>query len=431
VPPAEAMRLSPMTKNLKSDYSTRKHTAMDFLPSTKRFKFGQNGRVPSSQGKQRSLQTAEDCSGPFLNAISNMTIDFRSTDVSITINQILKEPFSTEQYRSIYLDLLTNNERLPDLTCTTEIEIPNEPLSPTTSPQPSTVNVIGTIVPTVSSSSNETKNRTTFPTISPPPSLPTGMVDDIFIDDLGVRRSGPLYERICDGLSSSVLKEISTEFDVTFVFGVETTTSSYDYIDDLEIVVLDFVSASVLECIDDKEQSVQLLRRDDTIPSRGVVRVRYPSQGKITTIARCESTLPNAQGCAVFTLKLLITVIDMPESEVHGDILNLLADAMDKRIFEEIVPELITLNYLGPDPGEEVVISELAGSSNHDSSAIGLVFGVTFCAALLLMMMLIAFSLSRDEMVRKLRILFCRRRTVPNSDPSSDEVIALDTASPS
>lgn len=286
IPPAEATKLSPMTKNLKSDYSTGKHTAMDFLPSTKRFKFGQNDRIPSSQGKSRSLQTAEDCSGPFLSAISNMTIDFRSTDVSITIDQILKEPFSTEQYRNIYLNLLTNDGQLPNLTCTTEIEIPNEPQSPTTSPQPSTGNIIGTIVPTVSSSSNETKSITTFPTFSPPPSLPTGMVDDIFIDDLGMRRSGPLYERICGGLSSSVLKGISTEFDVAFVFGVETTTSSYDYIDDLEILVLDFVSASVLECIDDEEQSLQLLRREDTIPSRGVVRVRYPPQGKITSMGK-------------------------------------------------------------------------------------------------------------------------------------------------
>lgn len=121
----------------------------------------------------------------------------------------------------------------------------------------------------------------------------------------------------------------------------------------------------------------------------------------------------------------------MPESEVHSNILNLLADAMDKRIFEDIVPELITLNYLGPDPEEELVLAEVAGSSNQDSSAIGLVFGVTFCAALVLLMMLIAFSLSRDEIFRKLRILFCKRRTVPTSDLSSDEVIALDTASPS
>ncbi len=456
IPPAEVKRISPVTKSTASDYFNEKHNAMDFLPSMKRFKFGQNGRIPSSEGKRRSLQ---DCSGPFLSAITNMTVDFRATNLSVTIDQILAEPFSTEEYRNIYLNLLTTNGQLPDLTCTSEIEIPNEPPSPTTTSQPSPMSVIGTIVPTLSSSSNETNGTKIFPTASPPPSVPSGMVDDIFIDDASVRRSGTLYERSCDGSFSSLQEGIFTEFEVAFAFGVEVTTSSYDYIDDLEIVVLDFVSASVLQCIGDTEKSLQLLRREDTIPSHGVVRVRYPPLGKISsigkvqfcisapfvfvllsqclqridipTVAHCEPTLPSAQGCAVLTLKLLITFIDMPESEVHNDILNLLADATEKDIFEEFVPEVITLNYLGPDPEVELVLSESVGSSNENSSTVGLVFGVTFCAAMVLMMMLFAFPLSRDEMINKLRVLFCRQRTVSRSNSSYDEVTALDTACPS
>ncbi|KAL7469466.1 hypothetical protein ACHAXS_009719 [Conticribra weissflogii] len=425
IPPAEVKRISPVTKSTASDYFNEKHNAMDFLPSMKRFKFGQNDRIPSSEGKRRSLQ---DCSGPFLSAITNMTVDFRATNLSVTIDQILAEPFSTEEYRNIYLNLLTTNGQLPDLTCTSEIEIPNEPPSPTTTSQPSPMSVIGTIVPTLSSSSNETNGTKIFPTASPPPSVPSGMVDDIFIDDASVRRSGTLYERSCDGSFSSLQEGIFTEFEVAFAFGVEVTTSSYDYIDDLEIVVLDFVSASVLQCIGDTEKSLQLLRREDTIPSHGVVRVRYPPLGKISSIAHCEPTLPSAQGCAVLTLKLLITFIDMPESEVHNDILNLLADATEKDIFEEFVPEVITLNYLGPDPEVELVLSESVGSSNENSSTVGLVFGVTFCAAMVLTMMLFAFPLSRDEMINKLQVLFCRQRRVSRSNPSLDEVAALDTS---
>lgn len=91
------------------------------------------------------------------------------------------------------------------------------------------------------------------------------------------------------------------EFEVSFVYGVETLTEEGTYIGNLESLILDLVAKSVLRC-SNKEQvvvssveAVQQLRSagvgegGEFMEYIGVVKIRYPRRGEVTTI--CKSIL--------------------------------------------------------------------------------------------------------------------------------------------
>ena len=70
--------------------------------------------------------------------------------------------------------------------------------------------------------------------------------------------------------------------------------------------------------------------------------------------AKCDPLSPQARGCTILTSKLIITSIFAPVQEFHRDILALLAESMKEHIFNEFIPEIQTISFLGPDP--EVVM---------------------------------------------------------------------------
>jgi hypothetical protein len=77
------------------------------------------------------------------------------------------------------------------------------------------------------------------------------------------------------------------EFELSFVYGVESSSNDVcEYTDDLENLVLDFVASTVLICTGESDtfavQRSQHLAGE--IRDSGVVRIRYPEYGEITTI---------------------------------------------------------------------------------------------------------------------------------------------------
>ena len=166
-----------------------------------------------------------------------------------------------------------------------------------------------------------------------------------------LRMNSPdLYERKCDGL----LPELSQEYELSFEFAVESKHDIVaDFVGDLESMILDFLSLSVLRC-----------REDDS-----VVRIRYP--GRTTTMMNCDSTSPLAQSCVVLSTKLLVTSNDGASiSEAHRDILTVLQDAFDEGTFIEFIPELITSSYLGPEPAEAFSFIESEEAVGSSSAAV-------------------------------------------------------------
>ena len=57
-------------------------------------------------------------------------------------------------------------------------------------------------------------------------------------------------------------------------------------------------------------------------------------------------------GCAILISKLIITSAGVPYVKVHHDILLILEDMFKESKVAEVVPEILSTSYLGPDPAK-------------------------------------------------------------------------------
>ena len=169
-----------------------------------------------------------------------------------------------------------------------------------TTTSPTLVVVIGTLPP--SSSANTGPPVSSVPTASdgtpppasggtsaPVPATPTGLTssptlsDDIF--DTTRMIDLEANERHCNDKLETMFHEAFEEFELSFVYGVEATTEDASFVDEMENLILDFVATSVLRCAGEGEaQAVQLRSRG--VDDVGVVRIRYPKHGEVTSICK-------------------------------------------------------------------------------------------------------------------------------------------------
>jgi hypothetical protein len=97
-----------------------------------------------------------------------------------------------------------------------------------------------------------------------------------------------MIERQCsDDVLAAVLSEADEEFEVSFVYGLETSTDDASFIiDNMETMILDFVATSVLRCSGDAQAVQSRSREGRELRGVGVVRVRYPEDGLRTSICK-------------------------------------------------------------------------------------------------------------------------------------------------
>lgn len=115
--------------------------------------------------------------------------------------------------------------------------------------------------------------------------------------------------------------------------------------------------------------------------------------------------------------KLLVTSIGVPQSNVHNNILMVLADAFEGSTFLEFVPELVAISYLGPDPTASALVEteatdEEAGKTS--STVLVVVFSVV-CVVLLLQLIMCAAFPSKGKALFDRVASFCKRK---NQNPS-------------
>jgi hypothetical protein len=124
-----------------------------------------------------------------------------------------------------------------------------------------------------------------------PTSSPT-ISDDIF--EVKQRTIDPdANERECSDVLRALPQETAKEFEVSFEYGVESTSRDIsDLIVEMESLILDFVATSVLRCAGvGSAQAVQLRSvGGGAIGYVGVVRIRFPEYGEVTSI--CERVWP-------------------------------------------------------------------------------------------------------------------------------------------
>lgn len=159
---------------------------------------------------------------------------------------------------------------------------------------------------------------------------------------------------------------------MSFEYGIESTSKDVsDLIDEMESLILDFVATSALRCArEGNAQAVQLRSGGkDAIGYAGVVRIRYPVYGEVTSITNCDPrTATHAQGCEILNSKLLVTSIGVSISKIHSDIITVLSDAFRENIFIEFIPELLDTFFLGPDP-EAMTLSASAADADDSADA--------------------------------------------------------------
>jgi hypothetical protein len=183
---------------------------------------------------------------------------YSTTNPVTTFDEIIKLPFSTAAFQDRFInDYLKANDAnggFATLKCVSGLMIPAPP--GTTSPT-------GTNVPS---------------------SVPTEFVDDIL-----QIRSASLPERSCLDKVDPTLIDLSEEIEISFLYGVESKTADYFFLDELEGLILDFLQVSILMCLEDGKQAApRVWKIDDQQDTAGVIRVRYPEIGEASTMCKFD-----------------------------------------------------------------------------------------------------------------------------------------------
>jgi len=210
------------------------------------------------------------------------------------------------------------------------------------------------------------------PSTSP---VPTPKTRSVSLSSIAARRrSEPVYESNCnEKIQNLVLFNTNSsqtvdEFEVSFVYAVESRQTNHDYMNDLEDWILYYVAESTLSCDDDKISSQFLLRSGSVLehgndepqsPGGEVIKVRYPQDGSEITsqTSDCDPTLSDANGCTVWSTRLVITSMGLPVPDVHHEMLHLISVALNSGTFVENVPDLIKTVYLGPQLDSSAAIN--------------------------------------------------------------------------
>ena len=158
------------------------------------------------------------------------------------------------------------------------------------------------------------------------------------------------------------------EFELSFIYAVESTREKYDYIDDLEDWILYFIAKSTLSCAD--ANSPHLLRspKEDgrqPLPA-GVVKVQHSQDGEVTSRTACDPVAPFSTGCAIWRTRIVITSLGLPVSEVRHDTLLSLLKSLNNGTFAFVkyMPDIISTTYLGPHP-DAWTIAKLENVDKH------------------------------------------------------------------
>ena len=73
----------------------------------------------------------------------------------------------------------------------------------------------------------------------------------------------------------------------------------------------------------------------------------------------------------MLTTRLLVTASGAAMAEAHEGVLTVLANAFSENIFTEIIPELMSTSYLGPDPEALALSKDTQPDKIHETSVGG------------------------------------------------------------
>jgi len=309
-----------------------------------------------------------------------------TTNEDTDYEEVVTYPFSTVEFQKLYVDeyLKANDEMgYQDLKCISSIRIPssdeNAAGNSTTEEEevegeeeeelPQDMPTLPPVGDTNTTDTNATNDESAMeseaPSYAPTSGMPT-YSPSASEESVDLRMNHPdIYERKCDD-NPEVSETDIDEYEVSFEYGVDSTSNTIHFIDELGRMILDFLAISVMRCSETGQTRSQ---------GGSVVSIILAN----TEVWSCD---PYEQGCGVLNTKLLITSSGLATSHVHRDILSVLQESFKEGMFTEFIPELTTTSYLGPEP-EVFSFIESEETINEESNAAGIIFRVS-CAFLIL-----------------------------------------------
>ena len=309
-----------------------------------------------------------------------------TTDEDTDYEEVVAYPFSTVEFQQRYIDeyLKANDEMgFQDLQCISSIRIPSSDENAASNSTTEEEEVEGEedelpqdmpTLPPIGDDTTTTDTNTTddesiieseAPSYAPTSGMPT-YSPSASEESVDLRMNHPdIYERKCDD-NPEVSETDIDEYEVSFEYGVDSTSNTIHFIDELGRMILDFLAISVMRCSETGQTRSQ---------GGSVVSIILAN----TEVWSCD---PYEQGCGVLNTKLLITSSGLATSHVHRDILSVLQESFKEGVFTEFIPELTTTSYLGPEP-EVFLFVESEETINEENNAAGIIFRVS-CAFLIL-----------------------------------------------
>ena len=272
--------------------------------------------------QDQSFDPMGTTSGPDCSDIDPVTIiytlgmQYTSSDPNLSDDDVITYPFSTFDFQQRYVN---NYLKADDITggfqtlqCVSEVRIPEsgddstlgvEVMPTLPSGEVDDSGLVNEMLPgtEVVAGEEEEMSQESQPTNSPI------VEDDDIFGNIDVRMTDPLlshhgnsaHEKKCNNKLRSIPQDAIEELEVSFAYGIESTSEEYDdLIEDMESLMLDFVATSVLQCSDESEGSspvaAQLRKKknssqignNDGGNDSSVIRIRYPEYGQITTVCK-------------------------------------------------------------------------------------------------------------------------------------------------
>ena len=183
---------------------------------------------------------------------------------------------------------------VPTLSNETTVSPPANATLGSSAPTPTAGNLTATGTPTLVVVLNSSTPTLVSNITTPPPGNretddifgdPTGgEIDDIFGDPLRLR-SSQRFDRKCNNVDFDRSK--TEEIAIKFIYGVESKSRQNFSVGSLEELILDFLTTSLLRCDESSLQANVQPRSNQEVTNFGVVRIRYPDSGDITSLSKC------------------------------------------------------------------------------------------------------------------------------------------------
>ena len=177
-----------------------------------------------------------------------------------------------------------------------------------------------------------------YPTASPTPTVspfPTEDDNDTDVQDAAIADSVG-YGHSCNDFEKGPQQ---IEEDLIFTYVAESRTTSTDFLNELEVHLLDDAASEALECATDS--------------ALHIYEIRYPDNQAASIATTCEPTLSSSKTCWILQTKMVITTDPASKTMAKYTVLaDIQAQLNDGNLLTNSFQDLSYTKYLGPDPTE-------------------------------------------------------------------------------